>query len=252
MITTSVLTVNCRSRLSPRWPARSKKLAQIVKREGPSFVTAQECYARYRPFLTKRLAPQLRYAASHRGKVLYYNPRRWAIVTGSVRRYSLGDGKHALAARFRHVSEDQHVVVCSAHLLNGKAHRQHRRRELRRLLTFLSADYGREVPILVGADFNDATHHLSDVYSPFGYGDLGYDVERHDRIGWEYSTFHGYRPASRKGVHIDAVLGRRALGRSLRVLIDKPPRYSDHFAVMVKARLQPTARRPEPTDSSDQ
>lgn len=250
MTTVSAVTVNCRSRLTPRWPARAARLAKLLARTDASFIGEQENYATLRPVLTRALAkrePKLRVAGVNRGKVLRYRTDRYRIVTGSVRRYSLGHGKHAVAALFEsRAYPGLFIAVCSAHLINGgRANRGKRANEARVLETYLTRDYAQYTShLLVLMDNNDAMNLFTDK-KPFQLRDAANDLSAGARRNNRFNTYHGFdKKPPTSAHHIDKIMRSKSLRTySWAILVEPGPpsqRSSDHYPVL--ARLQIRSR----------
>lgn len=96
-------------------------------------------------------------------------------------------------------------------------------------------------PILLVGDFN-AVAQASATYTTLTEGGGMTDLFRTapERSGEDLNTFHGYRKASRDGVHIDWLLGRggwKAKSAEVITFEIKGQYPSDHFPVMVKVGL---------------
>lgn len=246
MTTVSAVTVNCRSRLTPRWPARAARLSKLLARTDASFIGEQENYATLRPVLTRALAkrePKLRVAGVNRGKVLRYRTDRYRIVTGSVRRYSLGHGKHAVAALFEsRAYPGLFIAVCVVHLINGKSRNRAKRvSEARLLERALVRDYADETPhLVVMGDFNDAGDLFANL-APYHLRDAANDLSAGARRNNRFNTYHGFAKTPAKNAHhVDRILRSKSLrAYSWAILVEPGPpsqRSSDHYPVL--ARLQ--------------
>ena len=242
MTTVSAVTVNCRSRLTPRWPARAARLAKLLARVDSSFIAEQESYAAFRPVLDreyKKREPHLRVAGTNRGKVLRYRSDRYKIVTGSVRRYALGNGKHAVAALFTsRATPGFQIAVCSAHLINGKARNKAKRRaQARRLVQQLTADYAALTPhVLVLGDFNDIGLEDVMIDSSLRLGDAAHDIGNARRRNARFSTYHGFKKTPpTEGEHVDRAFRSASLrGFSWAIILGPKPYPTDHFPVLVR------------------
>ena len=142
-------------------------------------------------------------------------------------------------ARFRDKASGKVVVFVNTHFdhMSEAARAQSAKLIRTRLADLKPAD-----PILLAGDFNAVAKASAPYTTLTGDGFL-VDLFRAapDRKGEELSTFHGYRKASRDGIHIDWLLGRggwKAKAAEVVTFEVKGQFPSDHFPVMVKVGLE--------------
>lgn len=201
---------------------RAAVIADRARAAGARMLVAQELPAKFRPIVSRALAAvaKMSMVSNHKNLVQYVVDNRtgWARV-GAAKKWSLGNGKYALAVRYRHRTTGADFVLVTIHLSYEHSAWRKRKSEA----TTLGANLRKTWPGLpwaVVGDANDAHKDTrtrpddttGDALESYGLHDLYYDVPAAHKKRERYNTANqGLDPAPQSGIHIDRFFGTASL-----------------------------------------
>lgn len=227
---------------------RAPLIAARLDRHRPHFVSAVELYTAPRILLSQRIKALFKMQGNTRGKVQYAikSSNGWAKV-GKSKAISLGNGKHAIAVRYRHGVSGGDFVLVTAHLSWEHNAAKKRDGEARKLVAALKKSFPGQ-PLLITGDMNDSHKSIKsrrddssgDVFKAAGLHDLYYDVPQKSKVNADYNTANGYKkPAPMDGVHLDRFWGSKEFtGMSWLADVVDGPRPADHWGVLMRVSLK--------------
>lgn len=242
----AVYAQNCASDQDD-WPARAKIIASRVLTFAPHFAAYTELFTDRRLTLTRLMVTKYGTGGVNHGKVI--GVRRsvngWKPSSGA-KKYSLGNGKHAVAKSYRHRSTGAEYVLAVLHLSWQHDKGSLRAAEAKRLVAYLDRDFKGKPRLIVG-DTNDAAKATKSrpkdssgaVFKAAGMHDVAFDVPASKRGNDEYNSAHNNKtPATTDGVHIDRAWASsqiQGIGWALDVIPGKRP--ADHWGLRLKLRI---------------
>lgn len=248
----STLTVRSHNVASnkARWPSRARSIARRAKRRHPQALAYVELYNARRAVLTALLLTRYYLVGFKRGKVLYLRRRGAWRRASRVQKWSLGNGKHAIAVRVRHRDSRQYLVIVVAHLSFQHGAAARRREESHKLARLIEGTFP-GVPVLILGDFNDARRSSDsrpndttyDVLRGYGYHDVELDVPIERRKNRRYSSSHPLTGDPwMRGIHLDRGFGTEEVrAQQWGLAVHDEPYDSDHWSLDLVVRIEETA-----------
>jgi hypothetical protein len=197
---------------------RGAVIAECARQAGARMLVTQELPSKYRPIVSRALktVAKMSMTSNHKNLVQYLVDNRtgWAKV-GAARKWSLGNGKYALAVRYRHRTTGADFVLVTIHLSYEHSAWRKRKTEATNLGALLRKTWP-TLPWAVVGDANDAHKDTKtrpddttcDVLEGYGLHDLYYDVPSKNRKREQYNTANqGKNPPPSSGIHIDRFFG---------------------------------------------
>lgn len=245
-MTTLTIRVKNAASNKPRWVSRARQIARRARNHRPHALAYVELYDARRSVLTALVAVHYRCVGFKRGKVLYLRRRGPWTVASRVHKWSLGNGKHAIAVRLRHRTTRRYVVVVVAHLSWQHGFASRRREEARRLARLVEGTFP-ETPVLAVGDWNDSRKPTATrpqdstgmVLAGYGYRDLETDVPIHRRKNRRFNSAHGLTGrAPENGIHLDRAFGTPAVtATSWGLATHREPYDSDHWSLDLTVQI---------------
>lgn len=229
---------------------RAAVIARQVRSHEAHVMVCQELEPKYRGILSTALKGFMSMASNHKNLVHYLRDTGKGLVkVGAARKWSLGNGRYALAVRYRHRNTGLDFVLVTFH--TSWEHKAWRKRKIE--ASALGANLRKTWPTLpwiAAGDANDARKDTStrpddttcDTLEAYGLHDLYEDVPGPARKGEQYNSANqGKTPPPSSGIHIDRVFGTasvKGITWQLDVVDDMAgnPAF-DHWGLVVTARI---------------
>lgn len=195
---------------------RAAMIARQARRHDAHVMVNQELKSKYRPILSTALKGFMSMTSNHKNLVHYLKDNGKGLrKVGVARKWSLGNGRYALAVRYRHRNTGLDFVLVTFHL--SWEHKAWRKRKAEATtIGQKMRDTWPTLPWVAIGDANDAHKDTKtrpddttcDVLEAFGFHDLYYDVPADRRKREQYNTANqGKNPPPSSGVHIDRFFG---------------------------------------------
>jgi endonuclease/exonuclease/phosphatase family metal-dependent hydrolase len=230
---------------------RAQVIAKAVRASGARMVVGQEMQAKYRTPVSRALKAlaKMSMVSNHKNLVQYLVDNRTGWKARTKKKWSIGNGRYALAVRYQHRTTGAEFVLITFH--SSWEHKAWRKRKTEAAnIGALCRKTWPKLPWIAVGDANDSHKDTStrpndttcDVLESYGFHDLYYDVPEKNRKREQYNTANQFKtPPPTSGIHIDRFFGTESvdgLEWEADVTDDTIATYpSDHWGVHMKIRI---------------